>query len=182
MSNGHGGRRVNSGRKPKMIGRPGTGGSDVDPHPVVIGGRPTIEELVEPPKDLPREAQEMWRRDVTLLVDSAMVDRMDRGALEALCIAYARAKQASRVVEADGLFVEGARGQPVIHPAVRLEREHWDAYLRLAEQYGMTPISRVRLGLAELGRRSLAVELNEKLGPMALRPVEADVEGSAEEA
>jgi P27 family predicted phage terminase small subunit len=169
-----GGRRLGSGRKPAAAGQRVHEGRD--PHPVKLGGRPDIEDLAEPPPSLPRDAQEIWRRDVSKLVEVALVDRVDRGALEALCIAYARAKQAGRVVDADGIFVEGSRGQPAVHPAVKIEREAWDAYLRLADQYGMTPIARVRLGMAELGRRSLAAELSEKLGPMSLEVVEGSSE------
>ena len=162
------------GAKPKPPGQ--RAGHRPDPHPVVLAGRPTAEDIAEPPEHLPPEAKELWRRDVRTLIDVALVDRVDRGALEAMCIAYARALQAGRVIVADGLFVANGRGVPTIHPAVRIERDAWDAYLRLAEHYGMTPIARIRLGTAELGRRSLQAELQDKFGPMKLEAVEATAE------
>ena len=46
-------------------------------------------------------------------------------------------------------------------------------YLRFAEEFGLTPVARTRLGLAELRRRrSMVDELRDSLGPPNLEPVE----------
>ena len=58
---------------------------------------------------------------------------------------------------------------PSCIPALRVERDAWQAFLRFAEQYALTPVARTRLGLAELHRRTLAEELDEQLGRSVVR-------------
>ena len=147
-----------------------------DPHPVVFAGRPLDEELMEPPADLPRDAKALWRQHVAPLAEIGVVDRCDRPALEALCVAYARAKQAGRVIAVDGVFSAGSMQQLRAHPAIKIEADAWQSYLRLAEHFGMTPVARVRLGLAELNRRSLAHELHDQLGALTLEPLPVDAQ------
>lgn len=134
------------------------------PEPVIVGGRPDFHELAEPPEDLPADGKRLWREDVSRLLEVGIVDRVDRAGLEMMCTAYARAKQAGRVLKAEGLFTGGARGQLREHPAVAIERQAWLIFFRVANDYALTPVARARLGLAEVGRRTLAAELEDKLG------------------
>ena len=151
-------------------------GHRAPPHPVVLGGRPELDEVRRPPPDLPAEARDLWGEIVVRLIDVGLVDRVDTASLEAMTTAYARFRQARRVIASDGLFVEGSRGQPRLHPAVRLEQESWAAFARWSEFFGLTPLSRVRLGLAELSRRSLAAEMHDQLGPLKLEPLPQPVD------
>jgi hypothetical protein len=89
--------------------------------------------------------------------------------LEQLAVQYARIRQAQRVLAVDGHFVRGSVGQLRPHPALKIEGDATDRFLKLAEHYALTPIARTRLGLAELHRRSLAEELNAGLGKPELR-------------
>lgn len=162
------------GRRPKPVEQKiaeGNPGKRPLPEPLLVGGRLTEDDLAEPPADLPADAKRLWRRDVSRLVEVGIADKVDVAALEALCVAYARAKQAGRVVAKVGLFGEGAAGQLKEHPAVKIERESWAWFQRMAEQYGLTPIARTRLGQAELHRRTLAAELDEKIGEADLEEV-----------
>jgi P27 family predicted phage terminase small subunit len=159
--------RVKSAEQRRLEGGTGRNGAvshRPQPEIVQVGGRATPEELAEPPEHLPADAKDYWRRDVQKLIDVGIVDRVDIGGLEALCIAYARATQAGRVVKSEGLLTQGSIGQLREHPAVRIERDAWNMYQRLAEQYGITPLGRTRLGLADLSRRSMAADLAERLG------------------
>jgi P27 family predicted phage terminase small subunit len=161
-------------RQPKPIeqrlkeGVSASGRSDVShrqvPRPVMIAGRPDVDELAEPPDYLPADAKALWRRDVQRLVEVGIVDRVDRGGLEAMCTCYARALQAGRVIKAEGLFAAGGHGQIRAHPAVAIEQQSWMMFFRFANDYALTPVARTRLGLAEVGRRSLTAELEDKLG------------------
>ena len=47
-----------------------------------------------------------------------------------------------------------------------IERDAQAAFLRLAEQYGLTPLARTRLGLVALKRRSLQEELQERVSAL----------------
>jgi P27 family predicted phage terminase small subunit len=145
------------------------------PHPVLVGGHPELEEFGEPPEHLPADAKRFWVQHVPWLTSAGLLDRVDVAALEMLATTYARFWQAKRVVESDGLFVEGSRGQAKISPAVRIEAESRDAFLRLAEQFGLSPLARIRLGLADLTRKSLQQDLLSSLGPVELTVVEGSV-------
>jgi len=71
--------------------------------------------------------------------------------------------KSGRAIAKEGMFTFGSRGQPREHPAVRIERDATVLYLRAAEQFGLTPVARTRLGLAELHRRSLHAEMDRAL-------------------
>jgi P27 family predicted phage terminase small subunit len=156
------------GRKPKPVEqRRLEGGRDVShravAQPLLVGGRPT-HQFDEPPDDLPDDAREFWAETIARLLEVGMLDLVDEAALRMLSTQYARWTQAGRVVAVDGHFSRGSTGQLVEHPAVRIERDAHQLFLRTAEQFGLTPMARTRLGLAELHRRSLHSEMEHALG------------------
>jgi P27 family predicted phage terminase small subunit len=160
------------GPKPKPVEqRRLEGGSDVShraiPEPMLVAGRPD-RELDEPPRDLAPAARRYWRKTIRRLVEVGMIDLVDEAALRMLASQYARWEAASRTVNKEGIVSTGYMGQPVQHPAVRIERDATVLYLRTAEQFGLTPMARTRLGLAELHRRSLHAEMDRALdaGPI----------------
>lgn len=165
------------GRKPKPLEqrqREGNAGHRRLPEPVIIGGRPALAELEEPPAHLPDEAKDFWRDSVQRLIEVGVVDRVDVPVLEQLSVQYARIRQAQRVLREDGHFVRGSVGQLRPHPALKVEQDATILFLKMAEHYALTPIARTRLGLAELHRRSLADELKSGLGGAELTPVLTD--------
>ena len=164
------------GPKPKPVEqRRLEGGSDVShrtmPEPLLVAGRPE-HELDEPPRDLPPVARRYWRKTIRRLVEVGMIDLVDEAALRMLASQYARWDAAAKVVNKEGVVSAGYMGQPVEHPAVRVERNATILYLRAAEQFGLTPMARTRLGLAELHRRSLHAEMDRALDAPA---IEAEV-------
>ena len=164
------------GRKPKPVEqRRLEGGRDVShrasPEALLVAGRPA-HEFDEPPADLPRDGKDFWRTVVARLIDVGMLDLVDEVALRMLATQYARWCQAARVVAVDGHFTRGSVGQLREHPAIRIEREAHGLYVKTAEQFGLTPMARTRLGLADLHRRSLAKEMEGALGEPDI--IEAD--------
>ena len=158
------------GRKPKPAEqriREGNPGKRPLPEPVVIGGE---FDIAEPPEHLSADAQEWWREAIPVLQEVGLLDKVDVAALEMAATAYARFRQAKRVVDAQGVVARGSTGQIREHPALKTEREAQAMFLRFAEQYALTPVARTRLGLAELHRRSLMDEMNEQLGTPDLTP------------
>jgi P27 family predicted phage terminase small subunit len=159
------------GPKPKPVEQRRLEGRDVSkrpmPEPLLVAGRPE-HELDKPPAGLPLEAKRYWRKTVARLVEVGMIDLVDEAALRMLSIQYARWLKAGEAIAEEGMFTVGSRGQPKEHPAVRVEREATVLYLRTAEQFGLTPMARTRLGLAELHRRSLHAEMDRALdaGPV----------------
>lgn len=154
------------GPKPKPVEQrrlEGNPGKRTLPEPMLVAGRPD-HELDEPPAGLPRDAKEYWRATVRRLVEVGLLDLVDDAALRMLATEYARWRQAGRVITREGLISIGSHGQPMTHPAVRVERDAHRLYLSAAEQFGLTPMARTRLGLAELHRRSLHSEMDRALG------------------
>ena len=136
-----------------------------------------MHEFDEPPEDLPADGRRFWRSTVSRLIDVGMLDLVDEAALRMLATQYARWRQAGRVVAADGHFARGSVGQLREHPAVKIEREAHGLYLKTAEQFGLTPMARTRLGLAELHRRSLHNEMDRALGSVDVIDSEVDDDG-----
>lgn len=161
------------GRKPKPAEQrkaEGNPGKRPLPEPLLVAGRPTLEEMHEPPEHLPPDAQEFWRDSIVRLIEVGIIDRVDGPALEQLAMQYARIRGAQRVIAEAGYFAKGSTGQIREHPALKIEREATSMFLKLAEHYALTPIARTRLGLAELHRRSLQSEMASGLGKPDLRP------------
>jgi P27 family predicted phage terminase small subunit len=171
------------GPKPKPVEqriKEGNPGHRPLPEPLLIGGRPARHELEIPPDHLSEPAKEFWAESVETLVNVGVADRVDRPVLEMMATEYANWRYAARVLKEDGFFVRGSVGQIREHPALKIQGQASDRFLKIAEQYGLTPIARTRLGLAELHRRSLKQELEGGLMQPTLTPVGV-VEGTVEE-
>ena len=163
------------GRKPKPVEqrlREGNTERTPLPEPLLIAGRPDMAEMVEPPEDLPADGKAAWREVVPVLAEVGILDRVDRLSLYSMCVFWARAIQAGKVVAKQGHLVRGAGGHIREHPSLKTERESFAAFHRVAEQFALTPVARTRLGLAELHRRTLRAEFESALGPPDLEPVE----------
>jgi P27 family predicted phage terminase small subunit len=161
------------GRKPKPVEQKkaeGNPGHRPLPEPLMVAGRPGLEEMATPPAHLPEDAKEFWRDSIVRLVEVGIIDRVDGPALEQLAVQYARIRGAQRVIAESGYFSKGSTGQIREHPALRIEREATNQFLKIAEHFALTPIARTRLGLAELHRRSLSSEMASGLGKPNLRP------------
>jgi P27 family predicted phage terminase small subunit len=140
------------------------------PEPVLVSGRPALEELREPPPGLPADAHDFWRVSIDRLIEVGIVDRVDVPALEMMAVQYARAIQARRVIAEEGHFAIGSVGQIREHPALKIERDATTLFMKIAEHFALTPVARTRLGLAELHKRALATEMQDALGAPDLRP------------
>jgi P27 family predicted phage terminase small subunit len=133
------------GRKPKAIEqkiRSGNPGNRKLPEPLDLGRG-----LPEKP-DLPEAGARLWDEIVPVLAAAGVLNSVDRAALAALCIQWARAESARALVERQGEYVPGSMGQLVEHPGLAVERQAHALFLRFAEQYGLTPSARARIAAA----------------------------------
>lgn len=165
------------GAKPHMIEdriRRGNPSGHRLPEPVLVGGRPEIEDWSQPPEHLPEDAKAVWVNTISTVIEAGVADHVDLPALEGMALAYSRAREAARIIDEEGMIAEGYSGQPVQHPAVKIERDSWRAFLNFAEQFGITPIARTRLGLAEVARRSMKHDLEKRLGTPELAVIDGD--------
>jgi P27 family predicted phage terminase small subunit len=172
------------GRKPKPAvvrrkdGNPGK-------RPIVdearIGAEITSTNVPEPPAHLPAEAAVVWREIVPEVAEVGLARTIDLPVLESLCVHVAIARKAldmisaNGVLDVDGLVAVTEKGVPVVSPWHRIYRDSWRDALSIAEHYGLTPISRTRLGIAAMTAKSLADELREALDGPDVIEAEAEV-------
>jgi len=168
-----------TGRKPKPTEqriREGNPARSPMPEPMLVAGRPQEgDPMLEAPEDLPSDGKDAWNAVVPTLAEVGLLDRVDHLMLQAMCVQWARARQAGKVIAKQGHLIRGAGGHIREHPSLRTERESYAAFSRFAEQFALSPVARTRLGLAEIHRRTLKAEFESALGEPDLQPVDAEV-------
>lgn len=113
----------------------------------------------QPPATLPAEAITIWQAAVDDL--GQLLQPAHLPLVEMLAVSVARHRQAQAVIDSEGIIVDDGHG-PKTHPAVRIERDSAMLCLRLAEQLGLSPSARVRLGLMQVMGQSL-LQISERL-------------------
>jgi P27 family predicted phage terminase small subunit len=117
-----------------------------------------------PPLDLPPEGQELWMEVLPVLANYGGLRSVDLPALKGMCQLWAMAERAQQTLNEQGYFTQGSTGQMVAHPAYKIVLETRAAFLKHAEQFGLTWIARSRLGLNEATRHAVLAGLEGKLG------------------
>lgn len=140
------------GPKPKptadkeMRGNPGKRSLNAnEPRPPVA--RPSA------PLWLSDAAKLVWAEYVDQLADVGLMTYLDVGALAAYCVTYARwqeAEQALRRMGANdpathGYVIKTSNKNFIQNPLLNVANAARDSWLKLAEQFGMTPSARSRL-------------------------------------
>lgn len=133
--------------------------------PVKVGE--AVLRVPKPPADLGPEARATWKRLAPLVVKAGLLTTADLEAFEAMCDAAAIRRQAAALLKAEGLTSSGYKGQPVEHPAVKIERAAAQEFRRWADKFGLTPGSRARLAGA-----APHVDAADDLGELAAGPTE----------
>lgn len=176
------------GRPPKPVEekrRQGNPGKRPLPDVVLVKGRPNemvglLPEGFEHPKSLDAVAIEAWDEIVPALYQANILDKIDRLALENICLTWSRLTQIRQVIARQGIAALGSTGQLVAHPLLSEERAYLKEFTRLSEQYALTPVARARLGVTLLQGKTMAQELDDGLGRSVLYEL-VDLESTAEE-
>lgn len=140
--------------------RRGTGNRPAQGTPRVVKAAPTVVvgELVPdrypPPDSLPEAAHRIWRSVVADLGGANHMRDTYLPAITAYCEAAWLHEQASASIHEYGVLVKGERG-PMANPMIRVQKDAAATMLRYAEQLGLTPAGRIRLGLMEVVGQSL---------------------------
>lgn len=122
------------------------------------GGRPVKEvpefarAAPEAPSWLPDEARAEWNRVVPEMDRLGLLKGIDRAALTAYCMTWARLVEASGIVAIEGMVLhDDKQGKAQRHPAL-LTAEAASKELRAwAGEFGLTPSSEQRLGSTKGG-------------------------------
>lgn len=133
------------GRRPKptarkaLAGNPGKRALNKD--------EPTFQPVlsVEPPAWMNEDATTMWQTIIGELCGQQVLCITDLHNVEAFCMAYARWREAERVVREEGITIEGAMGGKVKNPAVTVVNESLRQMQSFGALLGLDPSSRSRM-------------------------------------
>lgn len=103
--------------------------------------------LPAPPKYLPREAKEFWKKAVKWMDELGVADSCDVMHLEAAAMMWHRLREANRTLVKEGLFQKNEKtGMSKRHPAA-IEAVQMTEKLRMwYGEVGFTPAARAALG------------------------------------
>lgn len=104
-------------------------------------------------------------RDVFARSIEAMGDRLtdnDVYALRRMAVAFDRSVQADLDIEKNGLMYVTEWGRKV-NPAAKLARDESNHYLKIADQYGLTFLARLRAGILQLAGQSMMSQIHESM-------------------
>lgn len=105
-----------------------------------------VGELVPIPPDLSSEAQAVWRRVVREFGHTGVIRGADADVMRIYCETVARYEKASRLLDASGPLIKGARGGELVkNPLHQIVRDNATLVRALAGELGLTPAARVGL-------------------------------------
>ncbi len=102
-----------------------------------------------PSKD--RELRKVWDYTLAQLRGMRVVTMADRDALFAYCQAVLTHRQASEMIERQGLIVESPAGAQVANPALKIQRESATHIRAFGTEFGLTPSARTRIRVGDQG-------------------------------
>lgn len=149
------GRKPDPKRSKRGTGnRPKTGQKTTHVVPQVVDTSLAVEIGADLPEGL---AREIFKRAVAEL--SGRLNDTDLEALRMMAWSVYRHQQAQQYVEDEGLVVDTPFG-PKVNPMLKVARDEGTFYLRVADQYALTFVARLRAGLLQLAGQSLMKDLH----------------------
>ncbi len=116
-----------------------------------------------PIPDISPEAQAVWRHVVGALGNTGVLRDADSDIVRIYCETVARYDKASRLLDASGPLITGARGRELVkNPLHQVVRDDAVLIRSLASELGLTPAARVGLHDAH-GRATSASTILERL-------------------
>ncbi len=102
------------------------------------------------PSWLDPEARKEWRRVAPELERLGLLTGVDRAALAGYCQAYARWRQAEKVLDEKGLTFTTATGYEAPRPEATIARQMMVQMRAFCVEFGLTPSARGRMTLPEV--------------------------------
>ena len=133
------------GRKPKPAAVRKLEGRRIEKH-----NRPTPQpSMPSCPEFITGEARAEWDRIAPQLYELGLLTKLDMATLAAYCYAYAEWKEASEGVERDGFTIKTNAGNVIQNPYLGIKHTAAAFMLKMAAEFGMTPVSRSRLQIED---------------------------------
>lgn len=130
--------------------------------PIVLAGR----DLPDAPPHFQEDEAAIW--DIIVICIEPILDTADFAAVEGASTMLARARQAKRLVEQEGLVVVNEKGRAVLHPALILERQSLQAFVVFADRLGLSPVARAKLGMQLVKGKAAKEQLEDSIGKSPL--------------
>lgn len=86
-----------------------------------------------------------WDYITPRLQELGILTSLDRAAISAYCMAYARWSQAEERAAGQAMVVKSSTGSPMMNPLIRASRDAMTQMTEICKEFGMTPSSRTRL-------------------------------------
>lgn len=119
----------------------------VKPYLAVDNGDGTMKTVPEPPEWIGESAAAEWRRVAPDLIARGRLNDADLGSLESYCLAIGTVRDMQRKIAAEGAVIDDPRRGPRKHPAMSIQKEAMNSARLLANELGLTPVSRQRPGI-----------------------------------
>lgn len=119
-----------------------------------LGGRRLNHHEPQPEKEIPtmpsfvaenEYAIREWNYITPRLFELGLLTTIDKAAIAAYCMAYARWAQAEEKAVGQHMVVKSTKGTAMTNPLIRASRDAMDQVLAIVREFGMTPVSRTRL-------------------------------------
>lgn len=101
--------------------------------------------MPSPPEDLSVDGAKLWRSVGKMLLNAGLYTAGDFIALELMCMAYGRMKEAERLMVDDGMVLRGKDGGYYQSPYLAIVNRAWDQVRSMLAEFGMTPAERTRV-------------------------------------
>jgi P27 family predicted phage terminase small subunit len=148
--------------------RRGFPGHHPQPNAVIVAGRLAPGERVPPPRHLSPEAKQVWATTVRDLTETGVLDRSDLQAVAAFAMVAGVVRELTVELQTQAkldprgyLMVKTARGTGV-NPLIAMRRSYLAEARLFAEQLGLTPAARGRLGI---NRPARSEDIDQSIGP-----------------
>lgn len=119
------------------------------PHLFIDNGA-AVKRVPSPPSWLSADAKKEWRRTMPILVERRILTTADLGSFENYCMAIGTVRSMDRQLQHDGHVIETEKGLKR-HPAVGIRDSAIIQARLLANELGLTPVSRSRPSIREEG-------------------------------
>jgi P27 family predicted phage terminase small subunit len=100
------------------------------------------------PRTLTGDAAVEWDR-VVASMPPGLYTSADAPVLAAYCEAWVLLQAALAILKVEGIVITGARGGPVLHPAMNAQSKQTEIILKAADRLGLTPGARSRLTVGD---------------------------------
>lgn len=101
--------------------------------------------MPSPPDEMNEDGKALWRSLGKRLLDAGLFTDADQVALELLCVAYGRMKEANRMVARTGTVHMSSNGNYYQNPYLSVANRSWEQVKKMLAEFGLTPAERTRV-------------------------------------